>query len=205
MTAIACNPEMGLRVSGPSRGAGPAAMGRKAALNRSAVKLRILPAIAMFSARQRGAKAASGLHLDLCSLPGKQGSHPDPCSLLGNQEFQLDPAACRASKLSASCGSGLARDSVRSVTACITVKPALAKGVRRPVRAAMQSGPCDPSSHTNQPRLAPPERGHGGTCDQSSRTTFASTIFGPFIFLMMMRRPSTSRTSSSSGTRLSVS
>lgn len=40
---------------------------------------------------------------------------------------------------------------------------------------------------------------------QSSFSTLASTILGPFIFLMMMRSPSTSSTSSSSGTRLSVS
>lgn len=40
---------------------------------------------------------------------------------------------------------------------------------------------------------------------QSSLSTLARTIFGPFIFLMMMRRPSTSRSSSSSGTRLRVS
>ncbi len=40
---------------------------------------------------------------------------------------------------------------------------------------------------------------------QSSIKTLASTIFGPFIFLMMIRRPSTSSTSSSSGTRFRVS
>ena len=40
---------------------------------------------------------------------------------------------------------------------------------------------------------------------QSSINTFARMIFGPFIFLMMIRRPSTSSTSSSSGTRLRVS
>ncbi len=40
---------------------------------------------------------------------------------------------------------------------------------------------------------------------QSSINTFANTIFGPFIFLMMIRRPSTSSTSSSSGTRFRVS
>lgn len=40
---------------------------------------------------------------------------------------------------------------------------------------------------------------------QSIFRTLASTIFGPFIFLMMMRKPSTSSCSSSSGTRLRVS
>lgn len=41
--------------------------------------------------------------------------------------------------------------------------------------------------------------------DQSIRRTLARTIFGPFIFLTMMRRPSVSSTSSSSGTRLRLS
>lgn len=85
--------------------------------------------------------------------------------------------------------------------------------IQRNVGLALESIPLrlrpagrQPAELRHRPRALKSRRRRGGAgSSQSSLTTLARTIFGPRIFFTMIRRPSVSRTSSSSGTRFRVS